>query len=176
MKLIALILLVFVNTAVNSAELFGVNLVSASRDELRAAVKMAGVKLVKEAGVGAFHDVYKGDSVLHEAKKLYLGFVKKDKKFAFAEYEFNGLQQPVMLNKLINKYGKAAPTKGKFLTDMSYSWLSDGIKINFYQDWPAHKTRLIYFNPEALQQLRSEQKLFAVASNKAKAVYQEQAF
>ena len=176
MKPILLLLLCSVYPHAYAAELFGVALTGATQDKLRVAVKKAGVKLVQQSGKDSFYDVYKGDSVLHKADSLYLGFVKKDKKFAFAEYEFSGLKQPVLLNKLNKKYGLASSTKGKFITDSSYSWVSKGIKITLYQDWEDYKTRLIYFNADALRQLRSEQKLFDITSNQQVAVYLEQAY
>jgi len=81
-----------------------------------------------------------------------------------------------LLNKLNKKYGLANLVKGKFITDSSYSWVSKGIQITLYQDWRAYKTRLIYFNPTALMQLRSEQKLFDITSNQQVAVYLEKAY
>jgi len=176
MKPFVLILLISFFSHANAAELFGVNLANASRDELRIAVKNSGVKLVQEAGIDAFYDIYKGGAVLHKAKHLYLGFVKKDKKFAFAEYEFIGLQQPGMLRKLNKKYGPAQRSKGKFMSDQSYSWLSNGIKITFYQDWPAHKMRLTYVNPEALKQLKRERQQFNINSSVKNATYLEHAY
>ena len=176
MKLILLLLLCCVYPQGYAAELFGVALTGATQGKLRDAVKKAGIKLVQQSGKDTFYDVYKGDSVLHKADHLYLGFVKKDKKFAFAEYEFSGLKQPVLLNKLNKKYGLANLVKGKFITDSSYSWVSKGIQITLYQDWRAYKTRLIYFNPTALMQLRSEQKLFDIPSNQQVAVYLEKAY
>ena len=170
------ILLLTAITSVNAAELFGVNLTNATRDELRLAVKKAGVKLIQEAGAGAFYDTYKGSSVLHRADHLYLGFVKKDNKFAFAEYEFNGREQPVMLTKLNKKYGAAQIAKGKFMSDKSYSWFSKGIEITFYQDWQAYKMRLIYANPEALIQLKKEQHEFKSALMQQNKNYLEQAY
>ena len=176
MKLFFLIFLLSYLTQAGGAELFGVNLSTTSRDELRVAVKNAGVKLVQEAGIDAFYDIYKGGGILHKAKHLYLGFVKKDNKFAFAEYEFIGLHQPGMLRKLNKKYGNAKRLKGSFMSDQSYSWLSNGIEITLYQDWPAHKMRLSYVNPEALKQLRVEQKMFKIAVKNQNANYLDYAY
>ncbi|MCP4076259.1 MAG: hypothetical protein GY744_08740 [Gammaproteobacteria bacterium] len=176
MKLLSLLFFCCTYTPAFAVELFGVDLNGTTRDELRLAIENAGVKLVQYAGKGTFYDVYKGDTVLHKANQLYLGFVKKDKKFAFAEYEFSGFKHPVLLNKLNKKYGKASPIKGKFISDQSYSWVSKGIQITFYQDWNSYKTRLTYFNPETLKQLRNEQKLFSGVLKKQMAIYLEQGY
>jgi len=176
MRKFLIFLLLCVFTQVYAAELFGVNLSGATRDQLRVAVKNAGLKLIQEAGSDGFYDIYKGDSVLYKANHLYLGFVKKDKKFAFAEYEFNGLKHPAMLKRLKSKYGPASLGHGEFITDQSYSWISEGIFIKFYQDWDAYKMRLTYSKPEALQLLRNEQKKFQINTNQLQAGYMEQAY
>jgi len=176
MKLFLLLFLCCIYTPAYAAELFGVNLNGATRDELRLAVENAGVKLIQYAGQGSFYDVYQGKAVLYKAKQLYLGFVKKDKRFAFAEYEFSGLKHPILLNKLNEKYGLAKLVKGKFLTDRSYSWVSKGTQITLSPDWKAYKTRLIYSDPAALKELRNEQKLFKIALGRQYAVYLDQAY
>lgn len=176
MKYLLFVLLTWAVFPAYSAQLFGVNLSTATRDELRIAVKNAGVKVVQEAGIDAFFDIYEGDSVLHKAKYLYLGFVKKNQKFAFAEYEFNGLKQPVMLQKLTAKYGKTKPMQGKYFSDVSHSWLSDGIKITLYQDWKGYKTRLTYIDPAALNQLKEEKNQYQLATKQANVNYLEMAY
>lgn len=176
MKYLILFVSLCISHTVNAAELYGLSLTSATRDEFRIAVKNAGVKLVQEAGVDAFYDIYEGSSVLHGASNLYIGFVKKNNKFAFAEYEFEGLTQPVLLKKLNIKYGKAKLEKGKFITDFSYSWNSNGIKISLYQDWVAYKMRLIYQNSDELAQLKAEQQQFITASKQQNTFYNEKAY
>ncbi len=170
------LLLCLILFPVYGAELFGVDLKNATRDKLRKAVNSSGLKLVQKAGSDAFYDIYKGASVLHKANYFFLGFTKKNNQFAFAEYEFNGLRHPLMLQKLINKYGAAQISKGKFITDQKYSWFSEGTTISFYQDWPAYKTRLVYYNPELLTQLRTENNQYVNAFKVNTAVYLEQAY
>ncbi len=148
----------------------------ATRDELRLAIENAGVKLIRHAGKGTFYDIYQGNAVLHKADQLYLGYVKRDKKFAFAEYEFSGLKHPFLLIKLNKKYGLAKPVKGEFISDRSYSWVSKGTQITLSPDWKSYKTRLIYSNPAALKELRNEQKLYKVTSNQQFAIYLDQAY
>ncbi len=157
-------------------DLFGLDLAAARRDQMRAEVKKTGAKLVSEAGKDAFYDIYEGDSLLHNAQRLYLGFVKKDQRFAFIEYEFNGLRQPTMLARLTTRYGKPQSQPGRYLTDTRYQWRVDGVQISLYQDWPAYKTRLSYIQPQALQQLRAEQQTYARNQRKQRLVYNEKAY
>lgn len=157
MKASILILLFCLMMPVQAVELFGVKLLESSRDQLRNAVKKSGVELISESGDDSFFDVYASGDVLQGSRYLYLGFVKKDNRFAFAEYEFDGLQPQVMLEKLIEKYGKASKTTGQFITDQAFSWKSDGITIGLYTDWSAYKTRLTYHNPDTLNLLKLEQ-------------------
>ncbi len=176
MKLFTLFVLFFCYTSSYGAQLFGVNLADATRDELRSAINNAGVKLVQAAGSDAFYDIYLGDSLLHRANHLYLGFVKRDKRFAFAEYDFDGLKQSVLYKKLMEKYGKPVKIKGKFFTDESYNWISEGVKISLVKDWSSYKTRLIYFKPEALNELKKEMQQFQVQLNRGNAVFLDQAY
>ncbi|MCP4877054.1 MAG: hypothetical protein GY896_16480 [Gammaproteobacteria bacterium] len=142
---------------VAALELFGVDLESTNRDELRGAVKNAGVVLVREGGEDDWYDVYDSSSVLSGSRHLYLGFVRRDQGFAFAEYEFNGLNSKSLLRELNAKYGVAKVHAGRFVSDRRYLWLRDGIEIELASDWQNYKLRLSYINPENLADLRAEQ-------------------
>lgn len=157
MKIILMVLLCGAISNVNALELFGIELQNASRNQLRTAVKNSGVQLISEAGEGNFFDVYDSSEVFKSSTRLYLGFVKENNKFAFAEYEFNGLQNGPVLRQLIQKYGKATKSRGLYLSDSAWNWQIDSIQISLQTDWPAYKTRLIYQDTQALQQLRQEQ-------------------
>lgn len=171
-----LILTLLLSGPLQAAELFGVALLDAERNQLRLAVKSAGVKLLREAGDDAFFDVYQSDGVMVDSNHLYLGFVKKDNRFAFAEYEFNGLQQPEMLSRLTARYGKPIKSAGKFLTDQSYRWQSNGITIALYADWKAYKTRLLYFNPTTLRVLQDEQEAYVTEQDQRQKRYLPQGY
>lgn len=146
-----------------AAELFGISLSGATRDQLRAAVKQSGMTLIREAGDDEFFDVYDSQTLLPGSSRLYLGFVKSNQRFAFAEYEFNGLRQPIMLQKLRTKYGEPQLLGGKYLTDQRYQWSTDEVQISLTVDWAQHKTRLLYYQPAALDDLRQEQKAYRLS-------------
>lgn len=137
-------------------ELFGISLETTRRDELRDAAKRAGVVLIREGSADIWFDVYDSSAVLPGSRRLYLGFVKQDQRFAFAEYEFNGIHLSRLLNSLNRKYGNATVGKGRFVSDRRYRWQRDGIEIQLNSDWNSYKTRLIYLNPVNMVDLVAE--------------------
>jgi len=137
-------------------ELFGVALETASSDELRAAAKEAGVVPIREAGEDDWFDIYDSSAVLPGTTRLYLGFVKQNQRFAFAEYEFTGLNPTQMLHNLSAKYGEAEVSRGRFMSDRSYRWQADGIEISLSSDWQNYRSRLSYIEPANLATLRAE--------------------
>ena len=141
----------------HAAELFGVVLQDAKRDQLRNALKNSGVELIREGGEGIFFDVYDSQQAMAGSQQLYLGFVKQDQTFAFAEYAFKGRKQSLLLQKLIARYGEPQQKPGKFLSDHAYFWQSGPITIELYNDWHNYQTRLTYFAADKLDQLRREQ-------------------
>ena len=71
--ILSVVLLLF-SFAVHSASLFGVELHSSNRDQLRSAVKKSGLKLVREAGKDVFYDQYKSHETISTSSHLYLGY------------------------------------------------------------------------------------------------------
>ncbi len=137
-------------------ELFGVDLEATDRDALRAAVKEAGVELIREGGDEAWFDIYDSAAVLPGSYRLYLGFVKADARFAFAEYEFVGLDAQPMLAELSAKYGTPEARGGRYLTDRRYRWQRDGVEIELAADWHRYRVRLSYVVPRNLAALQAE--------------------
>lgn len=140
-----------------AVELFGLQLENSSQKQLRDAAKKAGVILIRESDDSLWFDSYDSSSVLPGSSRLYLGFVRKDQRFAFAEYEFVGLNHDQMLASLRQKYGSGQTSRGRFISDREYRWQQDGIQIIFKTDWQNYRTRLSYINPAALRQLQIEQ-------------------
>lgn len=141
---------------VAAVELFGVDLESTDRDALRAAVKEAGVELIREGGDEAGFDVYDSAAVLPGSRRLYLGFVRADARFAFAEYEFVGLDAGPMLATLSDKYGKPEVRRGRYLTDRRYRWQRGGVEVELAADWHNYRLLLSYVVPPNLAALRAE--------------------
>ncbi len=138
-------------------ELFGVTLETTTRGELREAVKQAGVELIREGGENRNFDVYDPSGVMPGSSRLYLGFEPAEQRFAFAEYEFVGLDTRGLLADLARKYGDPEVDEGRFLSDRGYHWQRDGILIRLHTDWANYRTRLSYADPVALEALRSGQ-------------------
>lgn len=155
--LLLLILLVTLSPPLAALELFGVNLESSAGDELRDAARLAGVELIREGGEEFAYDVYDSSAMLEGSSRLYLGFVNQDQRFAFAEYEFIGLDTSPLWQRLTAKYGTAEIEGGRFLSDRSYRWQRDGIDIHLYSDWHHYRVRLSYVSPAGLAALIAEQ-------------------
>ncbi|MDH3761914.1 MAG: hypothetical protein OEU50_13105 [Gammaproteobacteria bacterium] len=156
LKLSFAFLLLISSAPAFALELFGVALESASRDELRAATAQAGLLLVREGGEDNWYDVYDSSSALAGSTRFYLGFVKKNQRFAFAEYEFRGFSHKQLLRQLTLKYGKAEVEGGRFVSDHRYRWQRDGIQIELNSDWQRYRTRLTYLIPQNMSDLLAE--------------------
>ena len=164
LKILAVLLICLPQVAL-ALELFGVALETTSRDELRAAVKQTGIETIQEAGEEQWYDVYDSSAVLDGSSRLYLGFVKADQGFAFAEYEFPGIDASHLLQRLKLKYGDADADAGRYMSDRSYRWQRDGIEIKLISDWKNYRTRLSYIDSSNLATLQAEQSA-AIAENK----------
>jgi len=144
----------------HAVSLFGIELAQTQRPELRDAVKQAGAVLEKEAGEGEFFDRYGSQTLLPGSDKLFLGFVKADQQFAFAEYEFHGFRHPRMLSRLTERYGEAEVLKQDYLSDTVLRWQNQGIEILWFQDWSQYKFRLQYRHPQNLTRLLDEKQAY----------------
>ncbi len=138
---------------VAALELFGVSLETTTRDELREAVKQAGVELVREGGEEQVFDVYDPSGVMPGSRRLFLGFEPANLGFAFIEYEFVGLDTRRLQADLSAKYGEPEVDPGQFLSDRGYRWQRDGIEIRLRVDWANYRTRLSYVDPAGLTAL-----------------------
>ena len=134
-------------------ELFGVELEATTRDELREAVKQAGVELIREGGDEQLFDVYDASAVMPGSRRLFLGFEPDSQGLAFVEYEFVGLDLRRLLADLSAKYGEPEVDSGRFLSDRAYHWQRGAIQIRLLADWHNYRTRLSYIEPAALTAL-----------------------
>ena len=160
---IQFLLLILISGSLQSAaalELFGVDLESTRRDELRDAAKNAGLVLIREGGEDNWFDIYDSTGILGSSRRFYLGFVKADQRFAFAEYEFSGLDQRQLMSDLTAKYGAAEVHGGQYMSDRRFRWQRDGVEIELRSDWRNYKTRLNYVIPVNMEALLAEQAVF----------------
>jgi len=162
--------------AAQAVELYGVQLQQAKKGTFISAIKKAGLKLIREGGDDNFFDIYDSTDALDGSKQMYVGFVKKSQSFAFAEYEFEGFNQSLMLNRLKKKYGQPNIVKGKFISDTAYFWNDAGIEISYTTDWAKYKTRLLFSQPQALAQLKLEKNDKALKQLSDKMKQQDYAF
>ncbi len=151
---------------VAALELFGVALESTNRDELREAAKNAGLVLIREGGEENWFDIYDSKAVFAGSHHFYLGFVKEDRRFAFAEYAFRGVDTNSLVRKLSRKYGAPQVESGRFFSDQRYRWQRDGIKIELASDWRRYRTRLSYINPPNMAALLAERNALRAEQDK----------
>ncbi|MDH3448717.1 MAG: hypothetical protein OEO18_11300 [Gammaproteobacteria bacterium] len=143
-------------------DLFGVALESAAGDELRRAVVEAGMVPIREGGEDEWFDIYDSSAVLDGSARFYLGVVKQGQRFAFAEYEFRGLNSKPILQRLIAKYGAADEIQsGRYLSDRGYRWRRDDIDIELVSDWQNYRFRLSYIDAGNLADLQAERASYA---------------
>lgn len=158
-RVLLFFLLLNISLPLSALELFGLQLESASRDELRAAVQQSGATLISEGNDQRWFDVYDSSTILPGSRRLFLGFVRSNGAFSFAEYEFAGLNARRLLAMLESRHGAADEVrKGDFISDEHYLWTRDGISIELYSDWSNYRVLLSYRENANLQQLQAERR------------------
>ena len=155
--LFILLLLMPFNLA--AVELFGVDLNTTNREDLRAAVQENGAELISEGNDQQWFDAYDSSTLFPGSRKLYLGFVRSSGAFSFLEYEFPGVTTDRLLRRLQAKYGPADESRsGEFISDQRFLWSRNGLSIELYSDWSNYRVLLSYRNNSNLQLLLSEQR------------------
>ena len=155
-EFVLLALLVVIGNA-QALSLFGIDPLNAGRDEVRAAALASGATNSRDAIPSPLYETFEAEQLLPGALRLYLGFEPETNTWAFAEYEFAGLTQPMILGILRAKYGDPEQTPARFVSDQAFHWRVDGVSISLYQDWPEQRTRLLYQVPARLSRLRAAQ-------------------
>ncbi|HCU67625.1 MAG TPA: hypothetical protein DF774_17900 [Rheinheimera sp.] len=151
-----------IGTCTKSAktELFGVLIKCANRDQLREAVKQAGLG-VKRENKNYWTDVYLSDKALKGSSELEIIYTAKD-IFAKAQYTFPShldADQIVHVRDFVaNKYGNPTTSTGNTtLGDASFEWrLVDGIILTVSRGWPDTTTYLSFTHPKNHKEARDE--------------------
>jgi len=121
-------------SSASAAELFGVQLASASKGALTGAAKAAGATPLPDVPPSPVYEAFDSSSALTESTRLYLAFDTDDNSFAFAEYQIQRLAHKTVLRKLTLKYGEPQVTDGRFLSDQLFAWQSNGIAISLQRE------------------------------------------
>lgn len=152
-----------------AAQLLGVELKGATRQELHAAInnKLLEVGALKRGEVVAkknndpWFDAYPSEKIMPGSHRLYVGYVKDTQTFAFAEYEFLGNVLDRWSAKLTQKYGQPQKQEGKYWDHQDkFLWMSEGVAITLYFDWVNQKTRIEYKDEEAMAIMQEERMRF----------------
>lgn len=144
-----------------SAELFGVSLNCANRDELRLAMKNTKAGVISE-DLRYWGDTYNTSKVLTGTSELYLGY-DVDNNFAVAQYIFPAKMDTKKVvevkNFVTKKYGKHNKSSGRIdLGEVSYKWILEGdITLEVSRGWPDTTTYLTFKHPQHYSAMKSEQ-------------------
>jgi len=170
----------------HAPKLFGVPLVGAQRDELRTALKKAGVRALREK-YSYWADKYIPSVALNGADVLYVEYSQESDRngsgstdyFAKAQYRFPSsmdLGQVARIRDMVaSKYGVPDQSSGNLnLGNASFTWHKDGVDIKVWRGWPDTTTYLEYIVPKvnkameeeiAVNDRREKQKKFKAQSN-----------
>ena len=142
-------------------QMFGVRLSSVTREEMRQALHVQGIKLIRE-DARYWVDVYDAKGLLNGATKFYVGYAASSQQLAFAEYAFANFMDSnhtAHIVKMVTaKYGPSAETVGQL--DMgSYTarWrIPDGMQIQVVREWPETSTYLKFTNTQVESEMKAE--------------------
>jgi len=170
----------------HALKLFGVPLVGAQRNELRTALKKAGVRALREK-YSYWADQYDPSGILNGADNLYVEYSQESDAngwgstdyFAVAQYRFPSSMDSGQVTRIrdmvASKYGSPNQSSGNpNLGKASFTWHEDGVDIWVYRRWPDTTTYLEYIVPEinkamnaeiAANNRRTQQKKFKAQSN-----------
>lgn len=160
-------------------KLYGVDLASATRSQLRAALQKAGLPAVTVDDSG--EDVYDAKGSLNEVDKLTLTYNKAN-QFVCAGYTFPSFVDAAQIGRvkamLVQKYGEPSSEEGNELVGpVRLGWLSEnGIVLILYRNWPSTTTYLDYCHREHLSQQASEDEVVEQQKNQAELAAHSHAF
>jgi hypothetical protein len=142
-------------------EMYGVRLSSATRDSMREALRMYGVKPTRE-DARYWVDVYDARGLIRGASQFYLGYAAATQKLAFAEYAFKSFMDSGHTQQIVNrvtaKYGPPSETVGQLAVGAyTARWrLAEGMQIQVVREWPETSTYLKFINPEVDLEMKAE--------------------
>jgi len=139
-------------TLTQSAELFGVVLDQAERSDLRAAIREAGVKVVRE--VDAYpYDLYDPSPWRSGATEMALGYTLDDQSFAVAEITFRSFNDTEQVRQIAeevrDQLGPWQRVMGRRSEGpVEFEWQRGSVQVRVHRGWPDTTTYLTYEIPE----------------------------
>lgn len=162
-------------------ELFGVQLKSATREQLREVFEAGGLQPVRVEDK-YWVDTYSAAGVLDGASGFIAGYVGRTGTFAFAQYEFEGFMDTGLVTQVAtmvtHKYGRASTRSGnEGLGPVTYTWkFPQGMTVSVSRGWPDTTTYLTFTDPVAHAEMRAEQEADKRAAERERAKAQTRAF
>lgn len=153
--------------ATSKVHLFNVNLLLATRERFRKAIKKAGAPPLREND-RYWYDKYDSSHLLDGTDILYAGYVERTGKLAIVEYRFptrmNTHKIVEVKDMLASKYGSPDTSSGNpDLGSVSFTWDQSLVKIVVKRGWPDTTVYLDYIVKDAKEKMDAE-----VAENERK--------
>lgn len=164
-KIPLMLALIVIAQNATASELFGLQIKSATPEQFRTALKQAGASIIQKSDENRPYDIFDSRELMPGSSLLYIGHAGDNQQTAFVEYEFVGLQQKAVLRLLSRKYGSPVVRNAKYISDKSYYWDLNGIRVTLWSDWKSFRTRLSYVVPESMALLQKVGKETTVDSS-----------
>ena len=142
-------------------EMYGVRLSSATRDVMRQALHLHGIKPVREDS-RYWVDVYDAKGLIRGASQFYVGYATATQKLAFAEYAFASFMDSSHTQQIVSmvtaKYGPPTETVGQLpMGAYTARWrMSEGMQIQVVREWPETSTYLKFINQPVDLEMKAE--------------------
>lgn len=142
--------------------LFGVPLLDTDRDDLRKAIKAAGLSPTREDNK-QWYDLYDSSAVVPGSKQLTAGYSKDTGRLAELRYMFppqedNPLFAQSVADAVSAKYGKPSRITGLLASgSIDYVWhLSKAVRLFVTRTWPDGAVHIIFLFPTSKSSLEAE--------------------
>lgn len=142
-------------------ELFGLDVFNMSRDEIRAGLKKAGLKALREDN-NYWHDNYDPSGQLKGATKAEFAYVDATGEFVGVVYTFPSRMDTGQLKRIAemveSKYGKFHGGEGNWDVGAAHVFwkLPGGIQIMVNRGWPNTTTMMDIAMPERANRMHAE--------------------
>lgn len=162
----------------NELKLFGINVGSASREDIEKAVKDCGGSLKEHT---FFYNTYDSTNLLDGSKELTLLF-NKNYDFAGAEYTFpafNDVKKIEKVREMVEaKYGTPSSSQGfPRVGPVTYKWkLNGGFLITVERGWPNTSVSLSFCHEKKFDEAISQIEKMKKEAQKAALKKQENSF
>lgn len=147
-------------TLKQSVELFGLPLATATRDEMRKAIRSSQVNVVREVDSYPY-DLYDPSQWQAGATEMTLGYTLKEQLFAVAEITFRSVNDTEQVRQVAENLRKELGPWQRVLGrraegPVEFEWQRGDLRVLVHRGWPDTSTYVVYEAPERLTQMQAE--------------------